>query len=132
MDKTIQVFVAVNFFVIGVSHLCQRSVWVEYFAKLHSLGQLGAFSEGFLYLNFGALIVSFHNVWTGPEVVLTLIGWVHISKALVRFVAPTTVLRMYQKMGLERAWQIQIAGGFLLALSAFLVFIAFQETVPPE
>jgi len=30
----------------------------------------------------------------------------------------------------ERAWQIQMAGGFALALSAFFVFLAFQETIP--
>ena len=130
MEREIQVFVAVNFFVIGLSHIFQRSAWVEFFAKLHSLGRLGPFAEGFLYLNFGAMIVSFHNVWTFPEVVLTLIGWVHISKALFRFVAPAAVLRTYERMRMERAWQIQVAGGFLLALSAFFVFLAFQETIP--
>lgn len=128
MIQAVEFFVGVIFFVIGLSHIFQRSVWVEYFAKLHSLGRLGSFAEGFLYLNFGALIVSFHNVWTVPEGALTLIGWVHLLKALVRFIAPTAVLRLYQKMGPERAWQIQLAGGFLLVLSGFFVFLAFQET----
>lgn len=127
MERTVQIFAAVNFFVIGLSHIFQRGAWVEFFAKLHSLGRLGAFAEGFLYLNFGAMIVSFHNVWSGPEVVLTLIGWVQILKALLRFVAPTSVLRIYKRMGPERAWQIQVAGGVLLALSAFL---AFRDTLP--
>ena len=130
MEREIQVFVSVNFFVIGLSHIFQRSAWVEYFAKLHSLGRLGPFAEGFLYLNFGAMIVSFHNVWTFPEVVLTLIGWAHVSKALFRFVAPAAVLRIYERMGPERAWQIQMAGGFALALSAFFVFLAFRGTSP--
>ena len=129
MERAIQVFASVNFFVIGLSHIFQRSAWVEYFAKLHSLGRLGPFAEGFLYLNFGAVIVSFHNVWTVPEVVLTLIGWAHVSKALFRFVAPAAVLRLYKRMGPERAWQIQMAGGLFLALSAFFVFLAFQETI---
>ena len=126
MEKAVQIFVAVNYFVIGFSHIFQKGVWLEYFAKLRSLGRVGAFAEGFLYLNFGALIVSFHNVWTLPEVVLTLIGWAQIFKALLRFVAPTAVLRMYEKMGPERAWQLQIAGGFLLALSVFFAFIAYK------
>ena len=103
---------------------------MEYFAKLHSLGRLGPIAEGFLYLNIGALIVSFHNVWTVPEVVLTLIGWAHVAKALFRFVAPAAVLRIYGRMGPERAWQIQMSGGLLLVLSAFLVFLGFQETIP--
>ena len=126
MERAIQVFVAVNFFVIGLSHIFQRSAWIEFFVKLHSLGRLGPFAEGFLYLNFGALIVSFHNVWTFPEVVLTLIGWTQVLKALLRFVAPAKVLRMYERMRQERAWQIQVAGGVLLALSAFFMFLAIQ------
>ena len=129
MEQAIQFFTSVNFFVIGLSHIFQRSVWVEYFAKLHSLGRLGPFAEGFLYLNFGALIVSFHNVWTFPEVVLTLIGWTQVLKALYRFTAPSKVLRLYERMQPERAWQIQVAGGFLLALSAFFMFLAFRENV---
>ncbi len=63
--------------------------------------------------------------------VLTLIGWVHVSKALVRFVAPVAVLRLYQRMGPERAWQIQIAGWGLLALSVFFMYLSFPETIPP-
>jgi len=130
VEKGIQVFAAVNFLVIGLSHVFQRGAWVEFFAKLHSLGRLGPFAEGFLYLNFGALIVSFHNVWSGPEVILTLTGWVQIVKALVRFVAPQRVLRLYGRMGPERAWQIQAAGGLFVVLSVFLLFRAFRETVP--
>jgi hypothetical protein len=131
VERAIQVFAAVNFLVIGLSHVFQRSAWVEFFVKLHSLGRLGPFAEGFLYLylNFGALIVSFHNVWTFPEVVLTLIGWTQVVKALFRFVAPTVVLRIYERMRPERAWQIQMAGGALLALSAFFVFLAFRKTI---
>jgi hypothetical protein len=129
VEKVIQVFASVNFFVIGLSHIFQRSAWVEFFAKLHSLGRLGPFAEGFLYLNIGALIISFHNVWTLPEIVLTLIGWIYVLKALFRFVAPIAVLRIYERMRPERAWQIQVAGGMLLALSAFFMFLALQETI---
>ena len=125
MERAIQIFASVNFFVIGISHIFQPSAWVEYFAKLHSLGRLGAYAEGFLLLNFGALIVSFHNVWTFPEVILTLIGWVQVLKGLLRFVAPTAVLRMYARMGAHRAWQIQMAGGLSIALAAFFAFHAW-------
>lgn len=126
MEQAIQFFISVNFFIIGLSHILQPSVWVAYFAKLHSLGRLGAFAEGFLYLNFGTLIVSFHNNWSFPEVILTLIGWLHIVKALIRFAAPGAVLGIYERMQPERAWQIQLAGGAMLTLSAFWVFLLLQ------
>jgi hypothetical protein len=126
VEREIQLFAAVNFLVIGLSHIFQRSAWIEFFAKLHSLGRLGPFAEGFLSLNFGALIVTFHNVWTFPEVLLTLIGWTQVLKALLRFVAPDVVLRIYERMRPERAWQLQAAGGAWVALSAFCLFVAFR------
>lgn len=130
MERAIQVFAAVSFLVIGLSHLVQPGAWVEFFARLRSLGRPGAFAEGYISLNFGALIVSFHNVWSGPAVVLTLIGWGQVLKALVRFVAPGASLRLYERISPERAWQFRLAGGFALVLSAFLAFLAVRETVP--
>jgi len=129
MVQAVELFAAVSFFVIGLSHVLQRDAWIEFFAKLHSLGRLGAFAEGFLYLNFGAIIVSFHNVWTGPGVVLTVIGWAQVLKALVRFVAPSRVLPVYKRMGPERAWQIQAAGGLFVVFSLFLAFLALRAVV---
>lgn len=129
MEKAVEVFAAVNFLVIGLSHVFQREAWIEFFAKLHSLGRPGPFAEGFLYLNFGALIVAFHNVWSGPEVILTVIGWIHVAKAFYRFVAPEAVLRLYQRMGSGRAWQIQVAGGLLAAFAVFLLLRVFPSPV---
>lgn len=48
--------------------------------------------EGFFTLNFGAIIVAFHNVWHGPAMVLTLIGWAQVLKGIGRFVAPQLAL----------------------------------------
>ena len=129
MERAVQVFAAVSFLVIGLSHLLQPKAWVEFFTKLRELGRAGAFAEGFLSLNFGAVIVSFHNVWSGPAIVLTLIGWGQVLKALFRFVAPAASLRVYEKMRPERAWQFRAAGAFAVALSAFLAFLVFRETV---
>lgn len=129
MEKAVQVFAAVSFLVIGLSHALQPGVWVEYFVKLRNLGRPGMFAEGFVTLSFGAIIVSFHNVWSGPEVVLTLIGWAQVIKAMVRFVAPEASLRIYERVTPERAWQFRVAGGFALVLSAFLMFLALRKSV---
>jgi hypothetical protein len=97
----------VSFLVIGLSHIFQPGAWVEFFTKLRSLGRPDVFAEGFISLNFGAVIVSFHNVWSGPAVVLTLIGWGQVLKALFRFVAPAASLRLYERISPERAWQFR-------------------------
>jgi len=87
------------------------------------------FSEGFVTLSFGEIIVSLHNVWSGPEVVLTLIGWGQVMKALVPFVAPEASLRIYEGITPGRAWEFRIAGGVALVLSAFLVFLALRKSI---
>ena len=130
MEKAVQVFAAVSFLVIGLSHMLQPRAWVEFFSKLRDLGRPGAFAEGLISLNFGAVIVSFHNVWSGPAIVLTLIGWGQVLKALFRFTAPEASLRVYEKIRPERAWQFRVAGAFAVALSAFLAFLAFREAIP--
>lgn len=83
------------------------------------------FLEGFLLLNFGAFIVAFHNVWHGPALVLTLIGWSQVLKGLLRFVAPKVGLRVIQRITPERAWYFQVAGVLALLISGFLWWLRF-------
>jgi uncharacterized protein YjeT (DUF2065 family) len=124
VEHAIQVFAGISFLAIGLSHLLQPLAWVEWFSKLRSLGRPGAFAEGLAILNFGALIVAFHNAWSGPGVVLTVIGWAHVLKGLVRFLAPTAILGIYDRMVPERAWQFRVAGGGAIVLGVFFLWLA--------
>ena len=125
MEQAIQLFAAVGFLVTGLSHVAQPKAWVGFFQALAARGTTGVFLEAFLLLNFGAIIVAFHNVWHGPAIVLTLIGWSQVLKGLVRFVAPQVALRVYQRVTPERAWTFQAGGVFALLVSAFLWWLRF-------
>jgi len=126
MELATQLVAAVSFLVIGLSHLFQPRAWVTFFHALAAKGTTGAFLEGFLYLNFGAFIVGFHNIWHGPELVLTLIGWAQVLKGLGRFVAPEVAVRVMARASMERAWHFQAAGVLALLLSAFLWWLRFR------
>ena len=125
MEQATQVFAAISFLVIGLSHLGQPKAWVVFFQALAARGTPGVFAEGFLVLNFGAFIVAFHNVWHGPGLVLTLIGWSQVLKGLGRFVVPQIGLRVMQRATPERAWQFQVAGVIALLVSGFLWWLRF-------
>jgi len=125
MEQATQVFAAIGFLVIGLSHLGQPKSWVAFYQALAARGVPGVFLEGFLLLNFGAFIVAFHNVWHGPALVLTLIGWSQVLKGLVRFVAPQVGLRVMQRITLERAWYFQVGGVVALLISGFLWWLRF-------
>ena len=120
MEQATQVFAAISFLVIGLSHLVQPKSWVSFFQSLAARGTSGAFLEGFLLLNFGAIIVAFHNVWHGPATVLTVIGWTQVLKGAGRFLAPQIALRVIQRIDEERAWYFQAGGVIALVLSGFL------------
>jgi len=125
MEQATQVFAAIGFLVVGLSHLGQPKSWVAFYQALAARGVPGVFLEGFLLLNFGAFIVAFHNVWHGPALVLTLIGWSQVLKGLVRFVAPQVGLRVMQRITLERAWYFQVGGVVALLISGFLWWLRF-------
>ena len=125
MEQATQVFAAVSLLVIGLSHLVQPKAWVAWFQELSARGAPGAFTDGFLSLSFGAIIVGFHNVWQGPAMVLTLVGWAQIVKALVRFVAPRFAAMMMGKVSNDRAWFFEAGGVFALLLSGFVWWLRF-------
>ena len=125
MEQATQLFAAIAFLVIGLSHLGQAKAWVAYYQALAARGTPGVFLEGFLLLTFGAFIAAFHNVWHGPALALTLIGWAQVLKGAGRFLAPQLGLRVMQRVTPERAWHFQIGGVFALLLSAFLWWLRF-------
>jgi hypothetical protein len=126
MQQATQLFAAISFLVIGLSHLGQPKAWVAFYQALSARGAPGAFLEGFLLLNFGAIIVAFHNVWHGPALVLTLIGWAQVLKGAVRFLVPEVGLRVMRRVSPERAWHFQAGGAVALLLSGFLWWLRFR------
>lgn len=127
MEPATQVFAAVSLLVIGLSHLFQPKAWVQYFQDLVAQGTSGAFTEGFLCLSFGGIIVGFHNVWHWPGLLLTLFGWAQVLKGLGRFVAPQFALRVMGRVSVERAWFFQLGGVFALGLSGSFWWLRFRS-----
>ena len=126
MEQATQLFVAIAFLVIGLSHFGQPRAWVDFYQTLAARGTTGVFVEGFLVLTFGAFIAAFHNVWHGPAVVLTLIGWSQVLKGAGRFLAPQVGLRAMQRLTPERAWYFRVGGVFALLISGFLWWLRFR------
>lgn len=122
MELAVLKFATLCFVVLGLSHLVQPRVWVQFFSEIHKHGEVGSFINALVQFPFGALIVAFHNVWHGLPMVLTLIGWCLVLKCLVSFVFPRYGVKMLSRLSLERAWEFAAAGVALLALSGLLMF----------
>lgn len=120
MEKAVAILVIVNFLVIGCSHVYQREGWREFFALLQSKGRAGAFTNGFLSLGMGSMIVAFHNVWTGIPIILTLMGWAYLAKAATVFMFPDLGVRSMESVRSAKSIKFVIAGGGMIAIALLL------------
>jgi hypothetical protein len=120
MGRSVEILAIILFGVVGLWHILQPKAWAEFFILLRGKGDAGAFVDGLLNLPLGAIIVGFHNVWSGLPVVLTLVGWGLLIKSLIRFRAPKQGLRMMARVSVERSWEFQVAGALLVVLADLL------------
>lgn len=86
MELAVTKLAIICFFVTGVSHVFQPHIWAQFFRYLYSKGEVGSFLNALLHFPLGVVIASFHNVWHGLPIVLTLIGWGLVLKSFVYFV----------------------------------------------
>jgi len=121
MRDAIELFAGVNFLIIGLSHILQHRAWAEFFERLHSLGRPGAFANGFLSLVTGTLIVSLHNIWEWPSVILTAVGWSMVLKAAVVFLHPKLGLRSMGRVSVDRSRKFIVPGALLVAMGVFFI-----------
>lgn len=122
MERAIQVYAIIHFLVIGLSHVLRPRAWVDLFILLRERGEAGVFATAFISLAFGSIVVAFHNVWTGLPVVLTLLGWAQVIKALIYFAFPAFGLRKLQIPSRERAHLFVVPGVVFLILAVVLVY----------
>jgi hypothetical protein len=126
MEVAVTRLAIICFFIVGVSHIVQRRVWVRFFMDLHSKGGVGSFLNALLHFPLGVLIVSFHNVWHGLPVVLTLIGWGLVLKSFIYFVFPRRGVKMLARVTMEKSWESVVAGVFSLGISGLLLVLLLR------
>jgi len=127
MELAIQKFSVICFVVIGLSHIFQHRAWAEFFIRLREKGETGNFVNAFLTLPMGALIVAFHNVWSGIPMVLTIMGWAYCLKSLIYFVYPKHGLRMLARVKVEKSYEFAVAGASLVVYACLLAYSIYSK-----
>jgi uncharacterized protein YjeT (DUF2065 family) len=95
---SIQFFVALNLFVIGLSHFLQPKIWIDFFQYLSKKGHIGNIFNGLLSLTMGTIILSFHFVWTWPMILITLYGLAQFLKGVIYLTIPSIGLKSIGKV----------------------------------
>ena len=122
MERAIEILAVIQLTIIGLSHIVHHRAWAEFFIWLRSKGDPGVFANGFLSLTAGSLIFSFHRVWSGIPLVLTVFGILNILKAASCFLFPARAMRSMQRVSLERSREFVAAGALSLALAAVVAY----------
>jgi len=122
LEHGVQVFAIIHLGTMGLSHILAPRAWARFFLLLRSKEDAGVFVVAFMSLGFGSIVAAFHPVWSGIPLVLTLLGWAQVLKALIYFSFPQFGLRKLQLVSLERAWMFIYAGAGLLALTGLFTY----------
>ena len=117
--SAVQFIMLVASAIMGVSHIVRPAMWVEFFGSLHAQGTRGVIIRTFMLELWPALlVVTFHQVWWGPGIVLTLYGWAGLIKVTISMLVPEIGLRsLAMSQRGDRAFHF--AGAVLLIVSAF-------------
>lgn len=126
VQRSIELLVALQATIIAISHIVQPRAWVDFFVWLRGFGHAGVFANGFLTLWFGTIIVVFHPVWSGPEIVVTLLGWGQVVKAGIAFIAPQVSMIGFNRVSPERQHEFVGAGFALLAISGVCWYVVLR------
>ncbi|MEM6477397.1 MAG: hypothetical protein AAF687_14680 [Pseudomonadota bacterium] len=119
----VQALMAPALVLMGMSHIVQPGMWRDFFVHLHGLGTTGVvYRTVALELWPALLIVVFHQVWSGPGIVLTIYGWLLMTKV--------TLSLLYPKLGLRSLGMAEgtsdakwaLAGVVLIALGLSCVW----------
>ena len=102
----------------GIGALVRGEAWPEIVAEFEGSPALVAIT-GAVAFSVGAIIVSVHNVWTGPAaIIVSAAGWMAVAEGLTLLALPHIWLRIVQPfMRASKYWGIAmlLVGAFLLS-----------------
>lgn len=121
IQRAIQLAFAIQFAVFGLVHLLRPEPLVAFYQVLQRQQKGGVVVIALMSVVTGAFLVAFHNVWSGPPMVLTITGWLQLLKGTVYFLFPEFGLRQINRVTPERVNWFRWPGVPLLVVAGVLV-----------
>jgi hypothetical protein len=125
MTRSIEIFVLVSLAVVSLSHIVRASAWTAYFDLLRRHGAAGVMVNGMMALWFGALIVAFHNLWSWPAIIVTLIGWAQVLKGTLHLCIPGVGERSLGLVSTNPERKFMLAGAGMLVVTVVVAVTLF-------
>ncbi len=123
---SVELFVALNLFVIGLSHCLQPKIWIEFFEFLYKKGNVGNIFNAMLALGMGSIILSFHFIWKWPMILVTLYGLMQLLKGLIYLTVPSVGLKSIGKVN-TKSQKFKWVGLIMCIFSIILLVKLFTD-----
>ena len=125
--QSIELFTAINLFVIGLSHFLQPNIWVDFFIYLHAKKNVGNIVNALISLGMGSIILSFHFIWYWPKILITLYGILQVTKGMVYLIFPSIGIASISKVNHEKAVKFKWVGMIMFLLSLVIIYDLIEE-----
>lgn len=76
MTNLILYFSVPMLFSLGWTQFYSSNSWIKFYTKMILMGSRTVRLYGAVSASLGIVIIYFHNVWSGPPILLTITGWV--------------------------------------------------------
>ena len=109
-----------------LSHITAPAAWRALFDRIAKSDAPGLATAA-IHLPLGLLIPAFHNVWSWPGLIFTLIGWALLLKGTLHLLFPQVALKSLAipGEGVEAERRYRMAGVILAPLAAVLMWLAW-------
>lgn len=123
----IQGVLALPLLLLGMSHILQKQMWLDFFEGLAAKGHAGVMWRTFMLELWPAiLIVSFHQDWSWPNVLITVYGHLLMLKVGVSVLVPQLGLRSLQQADRSGLSAFMLAGVALILLALLCAHQAYS------
>ncbi len=122
----VEALLALAFVLMGLSHIIQPAMWRVFFTRLHGEGPPGVITRSFSLELWPAItIITFHQVWSGPAVALTIYGYLLSLKITASLLCPAIGLRSLSMAESKGDRGFQGAGVVLLVMAGVCLVSLF-------
>ena len=93
MEQGVERLTALVLVLTCLSHIAAPNAWARLFERIDQSGETAGLLYGAVHLPLGLVIVAFHDLWTWPEAVVTVLGWSLLLKGAVHWMVPSLAKR---------------------------------------
>jgi uncharacterized protein YjeT (DUF2065 family) len=104
--------------VMGLSQVYHGQLWMAYYQALSTRGLIAMRAHGVVIAAAGAAVVSVHNVWSGPALVLTALGWLLLVEGAFCILVPQISLKAMLASAPELRRKSIVASGVVVLIIA--------------